>query len=256
MNRNRLAAAPLLTCVLAASLAPAQPSTPPAATPPASPAPIITDAALAAELRQIDAHAATITDLTASFEQAKKSVLLKKPLVSKGTVRVKGSRVLWNTSSPHPTAMLLESTRLSIFYPEQRVLEVYDLDDALRRVATTPLPRLEAVNEQFEISRSPRQPADPARLLSIDLSPRGEELRARIRSVRVTIDRSTGLAAEIDMTDIDGEETVITFSDARVNQGVSDRDLDLGVPEGTRISKPLEGLRVPPPPDKPAEQPR
>jgi hypothetical protein len=44
------------------------------------------------------------------------------------------------------------------------------------------------------------------------------------------------------MTDPEGEETRIEFKNPRINPDLSERDLDLRTPEGTRISRPLEGF--------------
>ncbi len=234
-----------------ASKAAAQ-SQPPAAVPAVARPPV--DATLDGELKDIDQRAAAITDLTATFEQSKRSILLKEPMVSRGSVKVKGARVLWTTTSPRPTTMLIDQDQLKIHYPQQRVLEVYELDDTLRRVVSSPLPRLDAVKEQFEIVRSNTPPADPSREISIDLTPKSEDLRSRVSAIRVTIDRSTGLASRMEMSDADGERTIITFSEVRTGTGLQDRDFVLEPAEGTRVPRPLEGLRAPAP--APAEPPK
>lgn len=212
-------------------------------------APTATDIepALEAELKSIDARVESVQDLTADFEQTRHSPLLRKPLVSKGEVRVKGARVRWDTKTPHPAVMSIDLRELRLYYPDQKVVEIYELTDALRRVTASPLPRLATVREQFTIVRSPDQPRDADKLLAIDLTPKDKDLRDRVAKVRVTIERATGLAAQMNMTDADGEETLIAFTSARVNSGLADRELELDVPAGTRESRPLQGLKGAPP---------
>jgi len=212
------------------------------------------DPALDAELREIDARAAAIHDLTASFEQTRTSLLLRKPLVSEGTVAVKGARTLWRTVSPRRSTMLIDSAEMRLYYPDQGVVEVYELTDSLKRIAATPLPRLDAVRRHFSIARVGT--SDGPRDLVIDLTPRDPDLRERVHSVRVTIDRTTALASTITITDADGEETVIRFTQSRTNTGLDDASLDLNVPEGTRISRPLDGLPQAPPARTDPEPPR
>jgi len=217
----------------------------PAAT--AAAPPLSTDRTLDAELREIDARAALIVDLAATFVQTKSSPLLKEPLRSSGTVKVRGERVLWETTAPRRTSMAIDRSEIRIFYPDQRVVEVYELDDTLRRITASPLPRLGAVIEQFDISRSPERRGDAEGSLAVDLVPRGEALRSRIAAVRVLIDRRSAVATLVAMTDADGEETMIRFQDARINQSLNENELNLVVPDGTRVSRSLEGIRPSPP---------
>ena len=244
---------PLVLSLLAAggTCAAAPPPAPDAPSPPARqvapPAPLSPDPDLDAELLEIDALAENVSDLTASFEQTKKSPLLKKPLVSRGTVKVKGSRVRWDTASPHATVMLVDATEVRIHYSEQRVLEVYELDDSLRRLIASPVPRLKSVREQFEIARATEQLDSGGQLLALDLAARAEDLSSHLSKLRVTLDRKSGLVTRVEMTDPDGEESAIAFTDATTNSGLNDRDFDLTLPEGTRVSKPLEGLSRPTP---------
>ena len=51
---------------------------------------------------QIDAQGAKITDLKADFAQEKFTPLLKKPLISSGTISIKGSAALWKTVRAEP----------------------------------------------------------------------------------------------------------------------------------------------------------
>ena len=68
--------------------------------------------------------------------------------------------------------------------------------------------------------------------------PRDEDLKRHIQSVKVLIDDRVPCANRIVITDPDGEETVMVFSAVEVNSGVKDSDLELKVPEGTRVTTP------------------
>jgi outer membrane lipoprotein-sorting protein len=213
------------------------------------------DAALMAALEEVDAKSAAVTDLSATFEQTKTTPLLRKPLVSSGTVKVKGSKVRWDTKSPHPTVMLIDESQIRMYYPDQRTLEVFDVDESMRRITATPLPRLAAIREQFVISRADVKELGvterPEGFVGVALTPRQESLRKHVDRVRVLIDRATGCATRVEITDADGDTTTIRFRDIRTNVGLAESDLELNVPEGTRIVKPLEGLRGGPPPERP-----
>src|SRR4051812_20857259 len=65
---------------------------------------------------QIDAQGAKITDLKADFTQEKFTPLLKKPLISTGTISIKGSAALWKTVEPSPTVMRIDAKEASLFF--------------------------------------------------------------------------------------------------------------------------------------------
>lgn len=186
-------------------------------------------------LDAIDRKAGDIIDLTASFEQEKHSPLLKKPLVSKGTVRAKGSAMLWTTDSPRKTVMRVDPKSLQILYVDDKVLEVYPVDGKLAQLAASPLPRLSLLREQFTIEKI----NDQNDVLTLTLKPGDEKLKEHVDQVVVTIDVASAVIRAFELTDPDGERTVIRFSDHRINTGLDDASLELTPPAGTKVVRPL-----------------
>jgi outer membrane lipoprotein-sorting protein len=248
----------------------------PQPSPPPSPSPATTQAGATApaedpafirRLEAIDARAAGINDLTAEFEQRRHTPLLKRPLVSSGRVRLKGTTIRWDTRAPSKSVLVINAESLWIFYPQQRTLEIYPMESGLARLAASPLPRLQAVRDQFivhecKVSELDGVTADSkAPAVAVLLVPRSEELKKYVREVRVLLDepaaegqaigteggakdrqdRPYGVARQIEVTDGDGDRTVVVFKEIRTNTGLKDSDLELTVPEGTRVSHPLEG---------------
>jgi outer membrane lipoprotein-sorting protein len=214
----------------------------------AQPAP---DAALIERLTAIDAKAATIRDLTAEFEQKKHTALLKEPMVSSGRVRVKGSTIRWDTEKPRPSVIHIDEKEVRVYYPEDAALEIYTVDEQLRRLTGSPMPRLKPMQEQFDIAAMPTTQiegavADPS-LLAIRLTPKAETLRKHVKEVHVLINPETGLTERLEMLDPEGDRTLIRFLKPRTNTGLDEKDLALKVPSETKISRPLEG-RSPPAP--------
>jgi len=213
------------------------------------------DPALAAQLESIDRRAAAIRDVTASFEERKFTALLKKPLVSSGTLRSVGSRARWDTKSPHPSAMVVDAAGIRIYYPERSTLEVYALDEKLRWLAVSPLPRLMALLDRFYIERTTdaerRDSETPHAHLALRLHPRDEAVGRYVRQVDVLLDTDTAFVVRVEMLDVDGDRTVISFSDIRANAGIGDADVELTVPGDTRIVRPLAGIETPPPAPSP-----
>lgn len=238
----------MATAVLAASLAAAAPGvTWPCLAQPATEPGI----ALSPELAELDARIAAIRDLRAGFEQRKHTPLLKKPLLSRGTVSARQDRVRWDTQSPRRSSLVAAGDEIRIYYPDERVVEIYPAAGDLRQLAGSPLPRLRALTEHFDIRSI--EPSDvgegalPERPLALELRPRTPELKDAVASVRVLLDAAVPCVTRLVMTDPDGERTEIEFRSVRANTGVADSEFELELPERTREVYPI-GRR---PPERP-----
>lgn len=223
-----------------------QPSSPAAASQPATDA---SKPTFEQRLTTVDEKMVQVKDLRAQFEQRKKTALLKKPLVSSGSLVCKGESVLWKTTSPRASSMLVEPTKVTVYYPQDKLAEEYDVGARFRDAAGGPLPRLSKLKERFEIAeltpdelKALGMNADDMKdRVGVKLTPKGEDLRKYVASVRVILDTTVPCADRVIIADPDGDETEIRFSAVRINTEVSDADLALKLPEGTRVSRPTGG---------------
>lgn len=194
-------------------------------------------------LEAVDAAMATVVDLRADFEQRRHTPLLKKPLVSSGVVLTKGDLVRWDTATPHASSLLIGRGAIQMYYPSEKLVEVYPIGEGFKDLAGAPLPRLSVLRARFDIAPLPSD--DPgvrsrdANLLAVRLTPRSDDVRKHIASVNVFIDESRPVATRVVMTDPDGEVTEIVFSNIRLNSGVKDDEIDPKLPAGVRVSRPL-----------------
>jgi outer membrane lipoprotein-sorting protein len=208
-----------------------------------------TDHQLEVQLVKIDTAAAQIKDLSARFEQDKFTSLLKKPLVSSGTVRAAGSVIRWDTEEPEPCTLYADQSRLLLYYPRQKSEEVYPIDQEMGDLLTSPLPRLTAIREHFKIELgsvaelsgefAKAMSAHPE-ALPLQLTPDDPELARHVQRVDVLLDPATGLTLLVETLDPDGDRTVISFSNVRRNVGLDVGQLELKVPADTTISHPLD----------------
>ncbi|HTL29516.1 MAG TPA: outer membrane lipoprotein carrier protein LolA, partial [Tepidisphaeraceae bacterium] len=118
-------------------------------------APAGVDAVLWQQMLAINARSQQIEDLKATFEQKKFTALLKKPLISTGEVRVKGATMRWDTKEPVPTVMVIDEKEVKLLYPQQKVLEIYKVDQQLSSLAASPLPRLDVLKQHFMFEKLP-----------------------------------------------------------------------------------------------------
>lgn len=225
-------------------LADAPPATQPAAASPGD-APAGVDPQLWTQMVAIDARASRITSMVAHFQQEKFTALMRKPIVSSGTIRIKGSMMRWDTTEPYPSTMLFSDREAKIFYPNPAPgsLEIYSLDQRMAEMAASPLPRLKVLKEAFTFAQIPVHDMDAnakSGFLALRMTPREPSLKEHVQEVRVLLDANAGYIVRAEMTDADGDRTVLHFSQIKLN--VDPGKLELTVPAGTKVVHPLEGL--------------
>jgi hypothetical protein len=206
------------------------------------------DAFLQRALTDIDEKSHAIKDLKSDFRQSKHTALLKKPLHSKGTLRIQarddGSSVMrWDTTEPHPSSTWMSSEELRIYWPQQSLLEIYPIEKGWSQLSASPLPRLKLLREQFTISRWNWEGADPShaeKQIALRLVPKQEEVLNHVLEVRILLDREIVCVIAAEVLYPDDDRLELRFTNIRLNSGMDEKELDLKVPTGTRISRPLD----------------
>jgi outer membrane lipoprotein-sorting protein len=166
-------------------------------------------------------------------------------MTSSGTVLAKGSAMLWNTTDPSPSIMRVDEKELSLYYPEQKTLEIYALGSEVGSLAASPVPRLAVLLQHFRFAYAPKDefPEDPTLdSLALRLTPLDQALSQHVQRVTVLIDIQRGFMLACELIDADGEKTLIRFSDVKVNAGVDDARLRLDVPADAKRVHPLEDM--------------
>ncbi len=193
-------------------------------------------------LSKLDVITADIRDVTADFQEKVFTAMLKKPLSSQGKVFVKGKRTHWKTIKPTAVSLLTGDDHIAIYYPSRNTVEMYALDQHLRSLAISPLPKLAMLRRNFTIEPDTRSAEpSPANVLLLRLTPKNDSVREYIEEIFVRVDESIGLANQVEMIDADGDRTVITFTNIRTNVGITDEQVELHVPKNVTTVYPLEG---------------
>ena len=195
------------------------------------------DPDLQRELESLAEKSAEIRDLTARFEQRRFTPLLKRPLVSTGRIWFKEGRMRWETDKPHPSVTVVDSGDLRVYYPQHRKLEIYRIEGSIGELARGPTLKPQVLLKYFHIERLPAEPSDGRCV--VQLTPLEKSTREQLRRIVVHLDHESGLIRQLDWTDSDGERTYITLTEMNANAGVTDEELELRVPPGTKTVRPL-----------------
>lgn len=206
------------------------------------------DPALWQRMLEIDQRGAAVIDLSADFEQQKFTAMLKKPLFSGGHVFVRGSKMLWETKKPEHNVLQITDREARIYYPAQKTIEVYAVQQKLGQLAASPLPRLSVLRQHFTFEPLPLAEMgekDDANYVALRMTPTQVELREHVEQVRVLLDARTGLIVRLEMRDPDGDRTLLTFLNVKTNVGLKDEQLEIAAPADVKITRPLAALEAP-----------
>jgi outer membrane lipoprotein-sorting protein len=152
----------------------------------------------------------------------------------------------WDTNHPEPTVLRLDEREVRIYYPRQKIIEVYGIEQKLASLAASPLPRLDVLKQHFsfeelavdELDKS----VDPSKYLALKMKPTEPALREHVDEVRVLLDIAGGYLVRLEIIDSDGDRSVIRFSDVKINTGLTGKDLEIKAPADVKIVHPLAAV--------------
>jgi outer membrane lipoprotein carrier protein len=163
-----------------------------------------------------------VTDLKAPFQQSAHNKTLNQTIDARGTLYLKKpGRLRWEYQTPTPQEIVSDGTRLWIYTPELKQVNVSAAPAALAGPAGSFLQGLGRVREHFDVRfLNPAQPTDPAGLVVLDLAPkRPQPLLARLI---VALDPRNWLVRQAIVHDEVGNTVTVRFGDTVVNSGLSD----------------------------------
>lgn len=197
---------------------------------PAAAAPTLDEAVNALEQAQ-----RRVTDLKAPFRQAALNKALNQTVEARGTLYLKKpGRLRWEYQTPTPQEIVSDGTRLWIYTPELKQVNVSAAPAVLVGPAGSFLQGLGQVREHFEPRfLNPAQPTDADGLVVLDLVPkRPQPLMTRLI---VSVDPRTWLVRQAVIHDELGNTVTVRFGDTVVNSGLSDSLFVFVPPPGVAV---------------------
>jgi len=163
-----------------------------------------------------------VTDLKAPFRQAAHNRTLNQTVEARGTLYLKKpGRLRWEYQTPTPQEIVSDGTRLWIYTPELKQVNVSAAPAALAGPAGSFLQGLGQVREHFDARfLNPAQPTDSDGLVVLDLAPkRPQPLLARLI---VSVDPKSWLVRQAVVHDELGNTVTVRFGETVVNSGLAD----------------------------------
>jgi outer membrane lipoprotein carrier protein len=176
-----------------------------------------------------------VTDLKAPFRQSAHNKVMNQTVEARGTLYLKKpGRLRWEYQTPTPQEIVSDGTKLWIYTPELRQVNVSAAPAALAGPAGSFLQGLGQVREHFDVRfLNPAQPADSEGLVVLDLTPkRPQPLMARLI---VSVDPKSWLVRQAVIYDELQNTVTVRFGDTVVNSGLADALFVFVPPPGVAV---------------------
>jgi outer membrane lipoprotein-sorting protein len=138
---------------------------------------------------------------------------------------------------PHPSTLFTDDSHVAVYFPSRNTMEVYPVDRRISVLMMSPVPRITVLRQHFTLEVLPKS---TPKALVLRMTPKEEALLAFVDEIVVSVSVERGLADRIEISDPEGDRTVITFRNVRTNVGLSDADVARRVPDDTEVIYPLE----------------
>ncbi len=192
---------------------------------------------LEALVQRISQVQASIATLDAKFELHRTSHLLAAPSVSSGRFYLKApDSVRWDYETPRPMTVLITGGVALTYRPAEKRAERVEVGRAQRkffRFLSTSEP-LDKLVQYFSLTF--RDPGDDANYTLL-LKPTAHQIKKRLRSLELEIQRQTLLPVRVAYAEADGDSTEYLFSDIKVNVKQPPDLFDLTLPPDVQIVK-------------------
>jgi outer membrane lipoprotein-sorting protein len=195
-------------------------------------------------LQKFNERQQAVQSLTAAFTERKDLSLLAKPVVSNGTfLYAKPARIKWEYSAPEPRVFLITEDRFLAYYPNQKRAEEVPLSKLAGRrvfrvfgIGQTS----EDLQKFFDISQA--DPGDEKDCYLLVLTPKRRRVKDRLQLVRFWVDSKTYLPRKLEYLESDGDSTLLSFANIRLNPEIAENRFDVDIPKDVQISSTFSGF--------------
>jgi outer membrane lipoprotein carrier protein len=161
---------------------------------------------------------AGLTDFTAEITQEKQLVMMKRKLVSTGTVRFKKPDLFFmELNPPHASRLLLKNSTLSLYLVQEKSSQqiVLPPEQSLQRWFGLLAKPVTALPEGVDVKADQQ-----GERMTVQISPRG---KGQVRTISLTL-LEDGRLKKLVIDEQNGDRTTITFNRFQRNLGLTDRD--------------------------------
>lgn len=183
---------------------------------------------------RIQAHYSTVRDFTADFLLTSTSPLAPKPLMERGSVKVKKpGRMRWLWATADRKEFVADGVQLYSYFPKDRYVMVTPLPKGDQ--ASTALLFLTGRGDLTRDFTSTVAPGAPEAEWWLALAPRTRQ--TDFTSLTVEVDRASLALRGLIVVDDQGGTSAFRFDRLKENTGLTDREFEFTIPRGVEIRR-------------------
>ena len=204
------------------------------------------DPTLARILEAFDRKQRDTVTMVASFTERKDLKLLAKPVTSRGQFFYnRPNQVRWEYLEPDRKVFVITEDMYIAYYP------------ALKRAEEVPIKKfvgkrlfrfiglgqsIDDLGKYYEIRLAPQSDIKDTHLLL--LIPRKKRVRDRVAEMKIWVDAGTFLPRQLEYIEADGDSTLLTFNDIKVNVEVASNRFHVDLPKDVVVSETFNGFSL------------
>lgn len=199
---------------------------------PAAPAAVLPEARPL--LERLERAIAPLRDFEAEFVQVRHLALTDEEVRAAGRLRfLAPDHFRLDYHSPEADVLSMRGDTLEVYFPSQRQLQRYPVDDgeATRSLLLLFAARPGRLEEEFDVSLAPPSPAGRA----LRLQPLADALDYPVSEIQVTLNARTGLPERLFFREEGGDTILLRLDGPKTNRGLKRPDFILVPPPGTEI---------------------
>lgn len=201
---------------------------------------------LARILKEFDRAQRETTSLVAGFTEKKELKLLARPVLSRGEFCYhRPNQVRWEYVEPDRKVFVITEDMYVAYYP------------ALKRAEEVPIKKfvgkrlfrflglgqsIDDLAKYYEFSLAPHSDLKDTYLLV--LVPRKKKVAERVAEMKIWVDASNYLPRQLQYVESDGDSTLLTFQDVRMNVEVAASRFHLELPKDVVVSESFNGFSL------------
>jgi len=191
------------------------------------------------------AQAETLT-MVARFTETKNLKLLAKPAVSRGEFYYnRPNQVRWEYLEPDSKVFIITESMYVAYYPSLKRAEEVPIKKFVGKRLFRFIGLGQSIDElgkYYEFSLAGNSDIPGTHLLL--LTPRKKSIRERVSEMKIWVDATTYLPRQLQYVESDGDSTVLTFQDIRVNVEVATQRFSIDLPRDVVISETFNGFSL------------
>lgn len=184
-------------------------------------------------VKNIETAYEKIADLEANFTQRIVFEDFDTPFISKGKVYIKRGKMRWDYEEPSHQQIFVDGKKVLYYVPEhQQVIKTSLAAETDSHLPLNLLSGTTQLNLNFDISRMDSD--EKSHLLK--LIPKDPKMRTT--EIQIEVSPPSYLIQKVILRETNGNQSIFTFSDLKLNKGLKDTTFSFDIPKGVEVVEP------------------